>query len=379
MSERRYRQAGVLAGLVVVTAALLAGLYLTAPSAHSRTPEQVVPEVAVLPVRWQSLTLPIRAEGIVQPARQIALIASVSGRVMDTDDAFRNGGLVEAGTRLLQLDPEPFELALARQRHDTSSASLHLAETRARARVARRTSGPDASPYALLQPHLAEAEARLAAANAALRNAELQLADTRIAAPFTGRLKDVAVQTGQYVNAGERLATLYTTESMEVRLPVRDRWLALLPADGEETAPRVTLRGDFGGTTRRWQGRIVRREGGLNENRMIYLVAQIDVAADEIPPEPGLLVQADIEGRTLSSVVRLPRSVLAGERQIWRLDSAQRLRRQSVTPLYEDSQWLYLPAELPEGTRIVLHGGLRWLEGSRVRPHTDALVQAGTP
>ena len=361
MSDRRYRQAGVLAGLVVVTAALLAGLYLTAPSAHSRTPEQVVPEVAVLPVRWQSLTLPIRAEGIVQPARQIALIASVSGRVMDTDDAFRNGGLVEAGTRLLQLDPEPFELALAR------------------ARVARRTSGPDASPYALLQPHLAEAEARLAAANAALRNAELQLADTRIAAPFTGRLKDVAVQIGKYFKAGERLATLYTTESMEVRLPVRDRWLALLPAAGEETAPRVTLRGDFGGTTRRWQGRIVRREGGLNENRMIYLVAQIDVAADEIPPEPGLLVQADIEGRTLSSVVRLPRSVLAGERQIWRLDSAQRLRRQSVTPLYEDSQWLYLPAELPEGTRIVLHGGLRWLEGSRVRPHTDALVQAGTP
>jgi len=335
-----------------------------------------VPEVAVLPVRWQSLTLPIRAEGIVQPARQIALIASVSGRVMDTDDAFRNGGLVEAGTRLLQLDPEPFELALARQRHDTSSASLHLAETRARARVARRTSGPDASPYALLQPHLAEAEARLAAANAALRNAELQLADTRIAAPFTGRLKDVAVQTGQYVNAGERLATLYTTESMEVRLPVRDRWLALLD---DEAAPRVTLRGDFGGTTRRWQGRIVRREGGLNENRMIYLVAQIEVGEGGTAPEPGLLVQADIEGRTLAGVVRLPRSVLAGERQVWRLDEQQRLRRQAVTPLYEDDQWLYLPTALPEGTRIVLHGGLRWLEGSRVRPHTDALAQAAAP
>lgn len=378
MSEARYRQAGILLALGMITAALLAGLYLTAPSAHSRAPEQVVPEVAVLPVRWQSLTLPIRAEGIVQPARQIALIASVSGRVMETDEAFRNGGRVDAGTRLLQLDPEPYQLALARQRHDTSSASLHLAETRARARVARRTSGPEASPYALLQPHLAEAEARLAAANAALRNAELQLADTRMEAPFTGRLKEVVVQAGQYVNAGERLATLYTTESMEVRLPVRDRWLALLPTD-DDAAPRVTLRGEFGGTTRRWEGRIVRREGGLNENRMIYLVAQIDVGDDEAAPEPGLLVQAEIEGQTLARVVRLPRSVLAGERKIWRLDDQQRLRRQTVVPLYEDSQWLYLPADLPEGTHIVLHGGLRWLEGSPVRPHTDALAQASAP
>ena len=365
---------------IATTLAVLASLILVLwllqqrplPEAREPARERAV-AVDVVTVQPGVRTVPVTTHGVVQSARQVVLVARVSGAVTEAHPAFRNGGMVEESDLLLSQDPEPYELALARQRHEASAARLHLADTRARAQVARRTNGEQASDYARLVPHMDEAQGRLAAAEAGVRDAQRQLAETRVKAPFAGRLRDVQVQPGQQVAAGERLATLYSTRSLEVRLPVRDDWLALLdmPLHGSpgEQGPEVTLAGRFGGQAGRWSGRVVRREGGLNDNRMIYLVAQVELEEEAaVPLEPGMLVEATLRGRPAPELVRLPRSVLAGAGHIWKVDEDERLRRVPVTPVYQDADAIYVQTgQLARGDRIALSGGLRWAEGTRVQ------------
>lgn len=378
MSERS-RNASMLIALVTLITLLV--IYASSPSAQRQEPVERAMQVEVLSVSYAEHSLPVRAHGIARPARQVALVARVDGRVMEVADQFRNGGLVEEGELLLAVDDENYQLALARHRHDSAAARLHLAEVQAQARVARRTNGENASPFARLEPHEQEAKARLQAAEAAKRRAAIQVEDTRLSAPFAGRLKDVNVQPGQDIHAGQQLGSLFGTSVMEVRLPVRDEWLALIDMpltgklDGESLA--VTLSGSFGGVAGEWLGSIVRREGGLSDNRMVYLVARV-IGADQslVPMEPGMLVNAVIQGRSVSGVARLPRSVLAGDGRVWLVDEQQRLRQRQVQVLYQDQHYVYIRDGLEEGQTIALNGGLRWLEGTPVQPRREALAGA---
>jgi RND family efflux transporter MFP subunit len=355
------------------TLAVLALLYGWSPEAERTDITDSGLLVDVIQVRYHSGALPIELEGIAQAADQVVLVAEVSGVVTERPEWFRNGGQVAADALMLAIDEQPYRLALAERRSHVSAAALHLADVRAKASVARRVNGDAATPYARLVPHLEEAEARLAAAEASLKRAEMELARTRLTAPFAGRVRDVMVSPGQFIHAGERLATLYSTDRIEVRLPLRDDWLALLelPLNGDAAlAPiAVTLRGRFAGRDAQWQGHIIRREGGLNRNRMIYLVARVDHADQgEVPLEPGVLVTVEVTGRQFDQLARLPASVLAGQRSVWVVDGDNRLRQRTVEVVHQSQRHVWIGQGLQEGDRITASGALRWLEGALVQP-----------
>ena len=133
---------------------------------------------------------------------------------------------------------------------------------------------------------------------------------------------------------------------MEVRLPVRDDWLALLGIKpGEEdrlAAVTVNLSGRFAGIEGHWRGRVVRREGGLNRNQMAYLVVVVDNEDQTLPLEPGVFVRAELRGPARDGVAVLPREALADDDAVWVLDDEQRVRRRRVTILHRDAEHLYI-------------------------------------
>lgn len=73
---------------------------------------------------------------------------------------------------------------------------------------------------------LAQLKARLDKANAALHRAELDLERTRIRAPFDGVVTHIAVSPGERVQIGQTLSRLYSTEQMEIRTQLPDRYAA---------------------------------------------------------------------------------------------------------------------------------------------------------
>ena len=119
----------------------------------------------------------------------------------------------------------------------------------------------------------------MAAAQAGLKRAELDLERTDVKAPFSGRLRMKHVDLGEFVNRGTPLANVYSVEVAEVHLPVADQELKHLNISlGKRTLkdpPEVTLRADFGGQAQEWKAKIVRTGGEIDrQTRMVNLIAR---------------------------------------------------------------------------------------------------------
>ncbi|HBB41301.1 MAG TPA: efflux RND transporter periplasmic adaptor subunit, partial [Proteobacteria bacterium] len=84
-------------------------------------------------------------------------------------------------------------------------------------------------------PQLAAAKATVVAAKAAVTEAELNLARTRITAPFACRVRSEEVEVGQVVRPGTPVAQVAGTDRAEVIVPLGDEQAAALAiprADG---------------------------------------------------------------------------------------------------------------------------------------------------
>lgn len=355
----------------VITLLITLMLYLSPSGVERRVTASNSIVLDVLPVEVTPSSIAIQANGVARPVSEIPLVAEVNGRVLSVADGFVSGSVVGPDIALATINPEPYELAMAQRKNEVSAASLHLAETKARSVVARRTSGRRATDYARMVPHLAEAQTRLEAAEAALRSANVELSRTEIRAPFVGRLRDVQVKAGQYVTAGQLLGYLYTPKSIEVRLPVRDQWLAFIDLPYDGTAPeqpvRVTLKADFAGLSRTWNGEVIRREGGLNKNQMVTLVARVVQEEGEPPLEPGVWLDASIEGTQLPAVAVLPETVVGRDNRVWLVNKDQRLERRNISVLYRDDKEVYVSSGLANGDQVVLAGDIRMMEGAEVK------------
>ncbi len=253
-----------------------------------------------------------------------------------------------AGETLFKIDPYDYQQAVIQARAEVARAKLRLAQEEAEARVARKEWGDlgngEAKALTLREPQLEEARAALAAAEAQLDKTERDLDRTRVRAPYAGRVREEQVDVGQFVTIGAPVATIYSVDYAEVRLPLPNNELAYLeiPLDYRDDpqtnpGPRVVLRSEFAGKTFEWEGRIVRTEGEIDPtSRMVHVVAQVkDPYAKGADPERpplavGMFVQAEIEGRRVTEVAVLPRAALRGRDQLLVVDGEDRLRFRQV-------------------------------------------------
>lgn len=292
------------------------------------------PRVRLAPVVRSEVRVVVQSQGNVEPLRTADLSAEVAGHIVATSPQLRAGGTFAAGDELLQLDRSDFELAIVQQEAAVARAELRLMQERAEAEAAERAwreleGDRPADPLVRRAPQIRDAEAELAAARALLQKRQLDLQRTRVVAPFAGRVQAVVADLGQTVQAGQRLATLFDTSAVEIRLPLplEDAAFVDLPLDGTvppEGGPEVLLRASYGDRTHEWRGRIVRIGGEVDRRtRQLQAVARVEPAAapgqvDERPPLlVGMFVVAEITGRTLTDALVVPRSAMHGEDAVW--------------------------------------------------------------
>ncbi|MEN0077332.1 MAG: efflux RND transporter periplasmic adaptor subunit [Paracraurococcus sp.] len=143
-----------------------------------------------------------------EPFARVELRPRVSGQVEQLH--FRDGQMVQAGELLFTIDRRPFAIAVeaARAELARAQAKLDLAEQEIE-RTIPLIQGRFA-PQAQLDTRRAaqrDAKAALAAAQAQLRQAELELTWTEVRAPRAGRVSDRRVDAGNLVQAGSTLLT----------------------------------------------------------------------------------------------------------------------------------------------------------------------------
>ena len=336
--------------------------FLASPQASVHENIEAIPLIDYSVVRKQNARIPILTHGTTQAKSIIPLISEVNGKVEVLNRNFASGAFFKQGEVLLQIDPIPYKLDVVKKQSLVDKAMLNLKQVQAAAAVAARN-GRNTASLGLHKPQLKHAKSELAAAEASLQLAQYKLANTRVTAPFDGRVAATHVGLGQYLQQGQSLAEIYNLNIIEVRLPIADRQLAflqqanLLSANQPELAVPVKLTSYIAGSTQVWQGQIVRAEGGRDENGLLYLVAQIPQTRKKNNPplSPGVFVEAEIRGQLLQNVAVLPPEALSSNNQVWLIDNEQRLRLRQVQVIHRGKDAIYIQQGLENGDNVALN------------------------
>ncbi len=135
--------------------------------------------------------------------------ARVSGFIDRID--FRDGQTVKVGDLLFTIDKRPYEIAVEQARAEVARnrAQVDLADLqvkRGASLIGSKTITDQ--DYDTRKSNLAVSQAQLKAAEAALRNAELNLEWTEVRAPIAGRISDRKIDAGNLIQGGQQGATL---------------------------------------------------------------------------------------------------------------------------------------------------------------------------
>lgn len=243
-----------LAMIPILTAGIIALIALT--STRDKPSKRELDErgrrVRVLSAEELTVTPSAIGYGVVQAQREWQMIAQVSGQVVEIHPDLRDGSFVSAGTELIKIDPEDFELAEAQLEANVKSVEAQIRELKIREASARKSLEIEsrslelaekelgrqrelhrggASPAATvdreersflaqkkvvqnLRNSLSELpasrkvlEAQIEQQEAGLKGATRNVARTGIVAPYDVRIREVRTSLREAVQSGQVLAT----------------------------------------------------------------------------------------------------------------------------------------------------------------------------
>ncbi len=129
--------------------------------------------------------------GLVEPAEDVMLSPRVSGEITKLEANFVPGGVIKANEPLLTIDPADFKQQLAIRESELLQAQAAVTIEEGRQSVARKEFeildediDPANQALVLREPQLQTVRAQVKAAEAMLKQAELDLERTEIKAPF---------------------------------------------------------------------------------------------------------------------------------------------------------------------------------------------------
>ncbi|MEM1081129.1 MAG: efflux RND transporter periplasmic adaptor subunit [Pseudomonadota bacterium] len=166
------------------------------------TPVSVAPVISAELAQWEQFS------GRIEALDRIELRPRVGGYLVDVH--FEEGGLVEAGELLFTIDGREFQAALATAEADVVRAQSRLALAELELTRSRELVTAQAVSQGEVDTRLGErdqAAADLAAAQARVDQARLDVEFTRITAPISGRIGSAMVKPGNLLTANTTLLT----------------------------------------------------------------------------------------------------------------------------------------------------------------------------
>lgn len=375
-TNRRITVAG---GLALMLATLvLAGCEAQSNEAAMMPPPPQVDVAAVLaePVTlWQSFT------GRVAAIETVVLRPRVSGYIQQV--SFEEGAPVEAGDRLFQIDPRPYQARVQAARAELAQAGSQL--ELARSEASRATSllnsrAISQEEYDQRHAALMGAQAAVEAAKAALTTAELDLEYTRVTAPVSGRAGRALVTRGNLANADQtELATVVSVDPMYVYFEADEQTAAdsqSLLANGKDQTVRVRLGGDSQQTL---TGRL-----DFIDNQLDASTGTLQYRAVLANPEerlrPGQFARVEMPVAQLERALLVNRrAVLTDQdrRFVYVVDDQNRASPRHVTLGRQVDDLMVIREGLQDGDQVIVNGVQKvFYPGMEVSPQQVAMRDA---
>lgn len=363
-------------GILGVGVAFTALLIATKPEAKKENAARPAPVVEVLPVSFGDLTVTLPSQGLISARKRTVLASEVGGQVTEVSPKFDAGLDFEIGETILKIEDADYLAAEAQARVTLADAELTLKTELARQEQARKdwdslNRKGEPSDLTLRKPHVASAEAAVEAARQALKKARRDVDRTEVKAPFAGRIARTETELGAYLAPGTPVAEIFTTDPWEVRLPLALGDWSLLQRDGENDAVgdiRFSVRINEEVTS--FAGTIVRTEGEVErDSRSIYVVGEVSGEAAGSLLQPGLFVEAAIEGTELENVAVLPFRAFVDRDVVGVVDpESKEITRREVTVVRRSGEQVVVAAGLQEGEWVSITPLADLVDGMTVNP-----------
>lgn len=274
--------------VVVAVVAIFALLFGWRAWRNSAPPPPAPPPTSVVATVVDPTTVPssLEAVGSLRAVREVMLAPEVAGRVSRI--AFSGGQYVGAGATLVQLYDGPERADRQAAMAKAEFARLQLARTRGLVPTG-------AESREVLQQRQAEYDQAIAA----VRQLDARLVQKRVAAPFSGQIGVRQINPGQYLNPGDKVASLTALDELFVDFTVPQQELAKLQP-GREV--RVTSDA-FPGRT--FTARVTTIEPRVDEaSRNIWV--QATLANPDRALRPGMYITAALTLDPISGALVVP-------------------------------------------------------------------------
>ena len=339
--------------------------------ANRRTP------VHAVPVRRETIDVQIRALGTVTPINTVTVRARLDGaldRVL-----FTEGQRVSAGQLLAQIDPRPYEVALAQAQGQMKENEARLKNAEgdlvryAKLSAEGLITGQQVTTQeALVQQY----RGALQAIEAQVNNAKLQLSYTRVVAPIDGRLGLRQVDAGNLVHANDTNGIVLITQMrpISVLFTVPE---AELPAvlDGLRKDRHMPVEAwDRGDTTKIASGVLQTVDNQIDTaTGTIKLRAQFDNADEQLFPNQFVNIRLRVRRIPDATVIpsaAVQRASFGTFVYVVKDGGTVTIRRIALGPAEGDR--VSIASGLAANERIVLEGVDDLTEGAKVEVIADS-------
>lgn len=361
---------------------LSAALFLTCLSgASAKQPggPQMAPQVTVTQVEAQEVPVTYEYAARISAHREVQVRARVGGILLKRN--FSEGSTVKAGQVLFEIDPAPFEAELARAKAQLQQAQAQYNQAvrdaeRALQLFAKGAGSEKSRDDAISAKELGAAA--VAAAEAQVRTAQLNLDYTKVKAPISGITSLEQVPEGSLIGtSGDSglLTSITDLDPVFVNFSFADR-------EGSEIRRLLDAQSSKGVPTKNLRVRVTFGDGQVYDQEGIidFTSSSIDTETGTLQARavvqnpgrrlvPGQFVRATVTGLTLNDAIVVPEAAVMQGPQGQFVYTVNENGTAEVRPVQLDRQtqggWI-ASSGLKSGDRIVTEGVIKVRPGAPV-------------
>ena len=359
--------------------------------------------------------------GVVQPAQIWKSIAQVSGRIISMHPRLKDGEIIPKGDILFHIDPVDYELNLAQAETQLVELDVQLSNTKSSLKIEQRNLALAKKEQQRLQKLVKKGGVSQSSADAAERTmlsstaqvqnlknslslipsqrklqqakitqAQRDLENTQIKAPFNMRVSSLAIESDQFVSKGQLLFSGDSVDRVEIIAQVSMTALKNLffgqpetPKDIQSFSKNISTITGFKPTVNldmgndqvaSWGAKFLRFTDNVDsQTRTMGIVVEVENPLQKIIPgkrpplSKGMFVEVSIAGYSQANSIVIPRSSVRNG-HVYVVDSESRLDIRPLQKLYDQKNQSIIAKGLKSGDLLVLTDLIPAVKGMLLKP-----------
>ena len=313
--------------------------------------------VKTTPVQYKDISTEVEAFGRVRTSESLDLIAEKAGKMVQGRVRLKEGQKFSKGDLLFQIDDTEAGLNLQAEK---SNFLRDLAAILPDLKIDFPQSYVKWEKYFMsidldkklpkLPEYKTEKEKTFLATKNIfssyynIKSSEASMKKYRLYAPFGGTISEVTLQSGSFVNPGNKIAKIHRIDQLELKVDVEIEDLEWI-----EKGKKVKISSQDG--KREWNGYITRIGDMVNE-RTQAIDVYVQINSNKFPVYDGLYLKSVIPGKIVKNAMEIPRNAIFNGNQVFIVkDSLLKSKEILVQRVTAES---VIFSGLPEGTDLVI-------------------------